>query len=101
MDTKKIEILIEERTAKKDGKEKKFNTYKSFTKNGRKIDVKFRSEVTNLPTEHCMAIIGVDDMNIDNSGRFPVLWVKAVQGYESIEEARKENNKKKIDEYFD
>lgn len=97
METKKIEILIEER---KTAEGKKFNTYKTFSKNGRKMDVKFRAEVKNLPTEHCAAIIDVDDMNIDNSGRFPVLWVKAVQSYESIEEARKENNKKKIDEYF-
>lgn len=101
METKKIEILIEERKTTKEGKEKKFNTYKTFSKNGRKMDVKFRSEVKNLPTEHCMAVINVEDMNIDNSGRFPVLWVKAVQSYESIEQARKDNNKKKIDEYFD
>ena len=101
METKKIEILVEERTAKKDGKEIKFNTYKSFTKNGRKIDVKFINEVKNKPTEHCYATINVDDMNVDNSGRFPILWVKDVQGYESISEVRKENNKKKIDEYFD
>ena len=101
METKKIEILVEERTTHKDGKEKKFNTYKSFTKNGRKIDVKFRSDVKNLPTEHCYAVINVEDMNVDNSGRFPVLWVKEVQSYESVEETRKENNKKKIDEYFD
>lgn len=101
METKKIEILVEERTAKKDGKEKKFNTYKTFSKNERKMDVKFRQDVEKLPVEHCMAVICVDDMNVDNSGRFPVLWVKAVQSYESIEQARKENNKKKIDEYFD
>ena len=96
METKKIEIVVEEKTTKKDGKEKKFNVYHTFTKNGRKTTVKFRQEVSNLPTEHCNAIINVDDMNIDNSGRFPVLWVKAVVGYESIEEARKENNKKKV-----
>ena len=101
METKKIEIVVEERTAKREGKEIKFNTYKTFSKNGRKMDVKFTSAVENKPTEHCTAIIGVENMNIDNSGRFPVLWVKAVEGYESITETRQANNKKKIDEYFD
>ena len=101
METKKIEIVVEEKTTKREGKEVKFNTYKTFSKNGRKMDVKFRQEVKNLPKEHSIAIIAVDDMNIDTTGRFPVVWVKAVQGYESIETARKENNKKKVDEFFD
>lgn len=101
METKKIEIIVEERTTKREGKEKKFNTYKTFSKNGRKMDVKFRAEVNPLPTSHCYAVINVDEMNIDNSGRFPVLWVKSVEEYISIEDARKENNKAKLDEFFD
>ena len=101
METKKIEILVDEKTGKRDGKDVKFNVYTTFTKNGRKMSVKFRNDVKNLPTEHCMATINVDDMNVDNSGRFPVLWVKDVQGYESIEQVRKENNAKKINTYFD
>lgn len=98
METKKIEIIIEER---KTAEGKKFNTYKSFTKNGRKIDVKFRQEVKNLPTEHCYAEIEVDSMNVDKSKRFPVLWISEVLGYESIDEVRKESNKKVLDELFD
>lgn len=101
METKKIEIVVEQRTAKKDGKEIKFNAYKTFTKNGRKIDVKFTKDVKDLPTEHCMAIIDVDMMNRDDSGRFPVIWVKDVVSYESIEATRKAKNKEKLDELFD
>lgn len=98
METKKIEILVEE---KKTAEGKKFNTYKTFTKNGRKIDVKFRKEVKNLPEGNCYAIIAVDEMNVDKSKRFPVLWVSQVQGYEDVTEVRKENNKKQLDELFD
>lgn len=98
METKKIEILVEER---KTAEGKKFNVYKTFTKNGRKIDVKFRKEVKNLPEGNSYAIVDVDDMNVDKSKRFPVLWIAQVQGYEDITEVRKETNKKQIDELFD
>ena len=98
METKKIEILVEER---KTAEGKKFNTYKTFTKNGRKIDVKFRKEVKNLPDNNTYAIVEVDAMNVDKSKRFPVLWIAEVQGYEDVAEVRKENNKKQIDELFD
>lgn len=97
-ETKRIEILVEE---KKTAEGKKFNTYKTFTKNGRKIDVKFRKEVKNLPTENCYANIKTDNMNVDKSKRFPVLWVSEVESYDDITEVRKETNKKQIDELFD
>ena len=98
METKKIEIIVEER---KTSEGKKFNVYKTFTKNGRKIDVKFRKEVRDLPTENCYAIINVDDMNVDKSKRFPVLWIAEVQSYEDVTAVRQENNKKQLDELFD
>ena len=98
METKKIMIYVTERKSS-DGK--KFNSYHTFTKNNKRMDVKFRQAVTNLPTSNCMAIIGVDDMNIDKSGRYDVLWVKAVVGYEDMAEAKVEANRQRIDEYFD
>ena len=98
METKRIEILVEE---KKTAEGKRFNTFKAFTKNGRKIDVKFRKEVKNLPEGNCYAVIGVDNMNVDKSKRFPVLWVSQVESYEDVSEVRAENNKKQLDELFD
>ena len=94
METKKIKIVVQEKTATNG---KKFNTYKTTTKNGRFIDVKFRKEVKNLPVENCYAIINVDAMNVDKNREYPVLWVKDVVGYEAIET----DNKKKLDELFD
>lgn len=98
METKKIEILVEERKTKEG---RVFNIYKTFSKNGRKMDVKFTKDVKDLPKEHCYVVVDVDNMNIDNSGRFPILWVKAVEEYINVAAARKENNKKKIDEFFE
>lgn len=97
METKKIKILVAERKSAKGS----FNTYKTTTKNGRLMDVKFRKEVKELPTENCYAIINVDDMNVDSNRQYPVLWVSAVQGYESFEDNSKENNRKKINEMFE
>ena len=98
METKRIKIIVQE---KKTSDGKKFNTYKAVTKNGRLIDCKFRKDVKELPTETCFANISVDSMNIDKNKEYPVMWVSAVEGYESISEVASESNKKVIDEMFD
>ena len=101
METKSIKIIVKERETKdSNGKTKKFNTYKTTTKNGRLMDVKFRKEVTNLPTETCYAIIDIDCMNVDKNREYPVLWVSAVEGYEAISDKALENNRKEINDMF-
>lgn len=101
METKKIKIIVKEREMKDaNGKVKKFNTYKTVSKNGRFLDVKFRKEVTNLPTQNCYAIIDIDKMNVDKNREYPVLWVSAVESYESIEANTVEQNREKINEMF-
>lgn len=97
METKKIKILVQ---TKKTSEGRSFNAYKTTSKNGRLMDVKFRKEVKELPTENCYAIINVDNMNIDKNREYPVLWVKEVEGYEDLETNSKENNKKVLDEFF-
>ena len=98
METKKIQILV---SARKTSEGRSFNTYKTTTKNGRLMDVKFRKEVKELPTTNCYAIISVDNMNIDSNRQYPVLWVSAVESYESYEDNSKEQNKKKLDAFFE
>lgn len=97
METKRIEVRVQE---KKTAEGRKFLTYSTYSKNGRKTEVKFRKEVPNLPTKDCFIVVNVDDMNLNTSGRFPVLWVKAIQAVEDYETANAELNKKKLDEYF-
>lgn len=96
METKKIKILVTER----ESNGRKFNTYKTTSKNGRLMDVKFRKEVKELPTENCYAVIDIDKMNIDKNRQYPVLWVSAVESYESYEDNSKAQNKKQLDEFF-
>ena len=97
METKKIKIVVTEKTTN-DGR--KFNTYHTFSKNDRRTEVKFRQAVKDLPKENCYAVIDVDKMNLKTSGEFPVLWVSEVVKYESINEANAEANRKKINDYF-
>lgn len=98
METKRIKITV---ATKKTADGREFNTYKATTKNGRLIDVKFRKEVKNLPEKTCYAIINVDDMNVVRNTEFPVMWVKAVQGYESLDDVSTEQNRKVINDMFD
>lgn len=97
METKKIKILVQPRKTK-DGRS--FDTYKTTSKNGRLMDVKFRKEVKDLPSGNCYAIIDVDNMNIDKNREYPVLWVSQVESYETLENNSKEQNKKVLDEFF-
>ena len=98
METKRIIIKVQER---KTSNGKSFNTYKAVTKNGRLIDAKFRKEVKELPTGDCYAVIGVDNMNVDKNKEYPVLWISAVEGYETLGEVASENNKKQLDDMFE
>lgn len=97
METKKLKLVVTERETV-DGR--KFNTYKTFSKNGRATEVKFRKEVTNIPTKTCYINVAYDDMNIVTSNEYPTLWIKAIH---SVEESGVENpevNKAKLIEYF-
>ena len=80
-EVKKIKIFVEEKTST-DGR--KFNVYRTVTKNGVKITAKFRKDVRDLPTEDCFAHILVDNMNMQKNAEYPTLWISAVEKYEPI-----------------
>ena len=87
----KIEIRTKEITTK-DGT--KFIAYKGFTKKGW-TDLKFTKEVENAPTKCGVIEVDVKDVNVNQKGRFPVIWVKKVL---SFEETKFEQN---VADYFD
>ncbi len=97
METKRIKIVVQEKTTK-DGR--KFDTYKTFSKNGRATEVKFRKDVKDLPKATCYIVCDVDDMNLNTSGEYPVLWIRAIQGIEDLNAANTESNRAKINDYF-
>lgn len=84
-------IEVKEITAKNGNK---FKAYKTVGKGGRKLDVRFVQDCSQIPKEPC--IIGVlrSNANVDKSRVFPILWIKDV---EYIKENERKNN---LDEFF-
>lgn len=101
METKRIKVVVAERQT---ATGKKFLTYKTFSKNGRATEVKFRQEVTNAPKESGYITLNVDDMNLNTSGEYPVLWVRGnVVTFEplgTVTEEQKAKNAEQINDYF-
>ena len=97
METKKIKVVVTEKTTK-DGR--KFNTYHTFSKNDRRTELKFTKAVKELPSKTCYAVLNVEDMDLNTSGEFPVLWVRGVVEYEDLAAASAEARAKKINDYF-
>lgn len=93
----KLKVQVIERTTH-DGR--KFNTYRTFSKNGRATDLKFRKDVTNLPTKNCFIEVAPEDINLNTTGEYPVAWVKAIKAIVDIETATAESNRAKVADYF-
>lgn len=83
---KKIEIIVGTATTR-DGK-KTFNTYKAVQKDGKLIDCRFTKAVGAIPEKFNEITVELDDINIDKTRRFPVLWVKAVKEFGFVEKTR-------------
>ena len=96
--TRKIKIKV---TPKKTADGRSFNTYKTFSKNGRAVEVKFRKECKNIPEKDCFVICNEDDMNLNVSGEFPVMWIRSIVDTEDLETASAEANRKRLADFFD
>lgn len=101
METRELKIIVTEK-ATKDGR--KFNTYKTFSKNGRPTEVKFRKDVTEVPKKSGFYTFDEDALNLNTTGEYPVLWVRANPvSFREIGEASKESEEKQraaIKDYF-
>lgn len=97
METKKLKVRVTERTTKEG---RKFNAYSTFSKNGRRTELKFTKGVKDVPTEDCYIEVAKTDMNLNTSGEYPVVWVKNVIAIEEIAEVIAEKNSQAIDDYF-
>ena len=95
--TVKLKVRVTERTTH-DGR--KFNSYCTFSKNGRRTTLKFRKEITNPPAKDCYIICNVDDVNINTSDEFPVCWVRAILDIEDMQTTDRERNAAAVADYF-
>lgn len=79
-----IEFTAKEKTALKGENEgKKFFVYTAYGKGQKKIDLRFtrNCENPNPPKKEgtFIAVVKSENMNRDNTRRFPVLWVKKIE----------------------
>lgn len=77
---------------------KKFNAYKTFMANGKKIDVKFTRDVKVTPDENCVIVVEHDNWNIDRNRKYPCIWVKGIKEVKPIETTR--NKEEDYEEMF-
>lgn len=72
----------------------KFTAFKTVGKGGKKMDVRFVRNCTNVPTEPCTIVVNEADANVDTSRLYPILWIKDVI---RIEENERKSN---LDDFF-
>ena len=87
----RIDVIVR-KLERKDGSGS-FLTYKGFTKRG-KLDLKFTKEVKDVPTKNGYIYVESENVNVNRTGRFPVIWVKKIEKFEEI------NFTQKIEDYF-
>ena len=72
-----LEVIVTEYTNKEKGN--KFNGYHTFVgKNLKKVTLKFRKDVANLPKENGFIKVMSDQVNLDTTSKYPTLWVRSV-----------------------
>lgn len=91
-----ITVLVNE-CKTKDGRT--FNTYKAVTKNGAIVDLKFRKEVKNLPTEKSIIWVNEDNVNEQKNAQYPTYWVSQIEFIEPFVR-NQEANRKRVREVF-
>ena len=92
----KITVLVEEKKTKEG---RTFNTYKALTKNGALVDIKFKKEVKQLPTEKSIITVNPDNINEARNTAYPVWWVSEVESIEPYQR-NTEANRKRVAEVF-
>lgn len=96
--TKKLKVVVTERKTEEG---RTFNVFNTYSKNGRKMELKFRKEVKNIPDKNCHIICKIDDIHVNTSNEYPVVWVKGIQEIISNEDEYTEANRTKVNEFFD
>lgn len=81
----KIEI-VQVKDVEKNGA--KFKAYQTIPTSGefkgKRIDLKFRRDAKNIPSERCYIYVDDDQFNISTAGRWPVVWVNTVNRIEPL-----------------
>ena len=79
------------------GEEDSFLSFKTYGKNGQKLDVRFTKTcpVDKIPTKSCIIKVEDDDLIIDERTKFTIVWVKDIQ------EVVEYNLQNRVEKYFE
>lgn len=74
-DNLKLHVRVK-RISTKDGRV--FDAYETVGKNGVRINVKFRKEVKNVPSEDSYIIVPLNKVNYARNTIYPTIWVHQI-----------------------
>lgn len=84
-DTLKLRVRVK-RISTKDGRV--FDAYETIGKNGVRINVKFRKEVKNVPSEDCYIIVPLDKANYAKNSIYPTIWIHEINKVIPLEDEK-------------
>ena len=84
-DTLKLRVRVK-RISTKDGRA--FDAYETIGKNGVRINVKFRKEVKNVPSEDCYIIVPIEKINYAKNTIYPTIWVHEISKVIPLEDEK-------------
>lgn len=84
---KLLQIDVWVKTRKNHATKHEFKCYSCKMKDGKWYDLKFTKDVPEglLPKSHSYIYVKAENLNIDKSKKYPVVWVKAVEFIKVIE----------------
>lgn len=85
---KTFEIKVVER--KKKETNETFLSYQALTKTGRWMDLKFTKDVEekSRPTHSCMLSVDDENISVDRTRKFPVVWISKIAGVEEFDKVQ-------------
>ena len=64
---------------------KPFLTYYTYTKNNKKLNVKFQRSCKDIPEKDCTIFVKEENFNIDENNRFRAAWIKGIEEVKPLE----------------
>ena len=94
--TYELEVIV--RKKKNNTTDNMFTTYAVKMKDGKWIETRFTQDVpkSKMPSAYSKIVVSQDMMNIDKRGKYPKLWIRAVDSVTQLERPVED-----LDQYFE
>ena len=94
--TYELEVIV--RKKKNNTTDNMFTTYAVKMRDGKWIETRFTQDVpkSKMPSAYSKIVVSQDMMNIDKRGKYPKLWIRAVDSVTQLERPVED-----LDQYFE